>query len=58
MANKPHEFPIFTSLEPSRMQRMVGVIFKFLHNAGDLLGINDITSVLCDHRTIYEIRRI
>jgi len=55
MANRPDEFPVFSPLEPSRMQRMVDIIHKFLYNVRDVLSIKDSSPIFCDPRTIYEI---
>jgi hypothetical protein len=44
MANKPEEFPIFTSLEKMTIQNMLAKMANYLHNISDIIKI--------DHKTI------
>jgi hypothetical protein len=40
MANKPEEFPIFTSLDPVVKQNMLAKIAKYLYNISDIIKID------------------
>jgi len=40
MANKPEEFPIFTSLDKKTIQNMLAKISSYLHNISDIIKID------------------
>ena len=40
MANKPEEFPIFTSLDKKTIQDMLLKISNYLHNVSDIIKID------------------
>jgi hypothetical protein len=43
MANKPEEFPIFTSLDKKTVQNMLIKMANYLHNIADIIKIDYIT---------------
>ena len=54
MANKPEEFPIFTSLDKETVQIMLAKMSSYLHNISDIIKI-DYRKIDTSMNTMYEI---
>jgi hypothetical protein len=54
MANRPEEFPIFTSLDPVVIQNMLAKIAKYLYNISDIIKI-DVGKISTSMDIMYEI---
>jgi hypothetical protein len=57
MANKPHEFPKFTSLDQETIQKLMSKIPQYLQNDNVriALGIDNLNDLLVDQEALYEI---
>jgi len=55
MANKPEEFPKFTSLDPTTIERLMNKIPQYLHNISTVLKIGNLNDLLVDQEALYEI---
>ena len=55
MANRPDEFPQFTSLDSSSVNKLLSKIPLYLQNIKTILGIKDLNELIVDQEALYEI---
>jgi hypothetical protein len=55
MANTPDEFPVFSPLDASYLEKQVDVLSEFLQNISPILNIENFSELEIDHETMHEI---